>query len=43
MNEVNKIPSIDNENGSMIPYVFGWLLGVPISVLFLIALLRGVF
>lgn len=31
------------ERGSALPYIFGWLLGVPVSVLFLIAILRSIF
>ncbi len=31
------------ERGSMVPYLFGWLLGVPTSILFLIFILRSVF
>jgi hypothetical protein len=31
------------ENGSVLPYFVGWLFGVPVSILFLIALLRTVF
>ena len=34
---------IRDENGGAIPYVVGWLLGVPVSILLLIALLRAVF
>lgn len=30
-----------NENGSALPYIFGWLMGVPGSVLFLIFLFRS--
>lgn len=29
--------------GSVVPYVFGWLLGVPVSLLVLIAMLRTIF
>lgn len=32
-----------NQNGDVLPYVLGWFLGVPISILFLIAMLRTVF
>ncbi|MBC7712948.1 MAG: hypothetical protein H7177_06400 [Rhizobacter sp.] len=32
-----------NQRGSALPYVFGWLLGVPASILFLIFALRTVF
>ena len=31
----------DPEQGSAVPYIFGWFLGVPTSVLFLIFVLRG--
>ncbi len=34
---------IANENGSAGPYILGWLLGVPGSVLLMIFLLRAVF
>lgn len=34
---------IKNEKGEILPYVLGWFLGVPISVLLLIAMLRTVF
>ncbi len=36
-------PAFANENGSIMPYVFGWLLGVPTSILLLIFILRSVF
>ncbi len=32
-----------NQNGSAGPYILGWLLGVPTSILFLIFLLRAIF
>ncbi len=34
---------LQTQRGSVVPYIFGWLLGVPVSILFLIALLRTVF
>jgi len=34
---------VRNEKGSALPYIFGWLLGVPVSLLILIALVRAVF
>ena len=34
---------VANEQGSALPYIFGWLLGVPVSLLMLIALVRAVF
>ncbi len=34
---------IKSENGSALPYVAGWLLGVPTSILFLIFILRSIF
>jgi len=37
------IEFVKKQNGSVVPYVFGWLLGVPVSVLLLIAMLRTVF
>lgn len=33
---------VNNENGSVVPYIFGWLLGVPTSILFLVFLFRNV-
>lgn len=41
-----KLPNLSpelNQNGSIVPYIFGWLLGVPVSILFLIAMFRTVF
>jgi hypothetical protein len=38
-----KFQATFSEHGSVLPYVAGWLLGVPISILFLIALFRTVF
>ena len=35
--------NLKSEQGSAIPYIFGWLLGVPVSILFMIAILRTVF
>ena len=32
-----------NENGSALPDVFAWLLGVPFTLLLLIAMMRAVF
>ena len=32
-----------NQRGSAMPYLFGWLLGVPATILFLIFALRAVF
>ena len=32
-----------SERGSALPYLFGWLLGVPTSILFLIFILRSIF
>ena len=34
---------LKNENGSAGPYILGWLLGVPTSILFLIFILRAIF
>ncbi|MBC7458858.1 MAG: hypothetical protein H7235_11295, partial [Bdellovibrionaceae bacterium] len=34
---------LENQNGSAGPYILGWLLGVPTSILFLIFLLRSIF
>lgn len=39
----NPMQNIKSENGSVVPYIFGWLLGVPVSILFMIAILRTVF
>lgn len=36
-------PILAGQNGSIAPYLFGWILGVPISILFLIFMLRAVF
>lgn len=36
-------PMFANQRGSAMPYIFGWLLGVPASILFLIFALRAVF
>ena len=35
--------NVKSEEGSVVPYLLGWLLGVPVSILFMIALLRTVF
>jgi hypothetical protein len=32
-----------SEQGSVVPYIFGWLLGVPFSILLLIAMFRSIF
>jgi hypothetical protein len=34
---------IFDESGSVLPYILGWLLGVPTSILLLIMVLRSVF
>ena len=34
---------LQSQRGSVAPYIFGWLLGVPVSILFLIAMLRTIF
>lgn len=39
----NEAPVIGNEKGGAIPYLFAWLLGVPVSLLLLVALFRAVF
>lgn len=36
-------PVLANQRGGVMPYVFGWLLGVPVSILLLIAMLRAIF
>ena len=36
-------PMIGNEKGSAGPYILAWLLGVPASLLIVIALFRAVF
>jgi hypothetical protein len=33
---------LSNEKGSVLPYIFGWLLGVPTSILFLIFIFRSI-
>lgn len=35
--------AIANQRGSIAPYAIGWLMGVPVSLLFLIAVLRSIF
>lgn len=35
--------AVKNENGGALPYIVGWLLGVPLSILLLIYLVRAVF
>jgi hypothetical protein len=35
--------TLGTQHGSMVPYLFGWLLGVPVSILILIAMVRAVF
>ena len=35
--------NLKSEKGSVAPYILGWLLGVPVSILFMIAILRTVF
>ena len=40
---VGYAPTLANQRGNMLPYVFGWLLGVPVSILILIAMLRTIF
>jgi hypothetical protein len=34
---------LKNENGSALPYVLGWFMGIPVSILFLIFMLKAVF
>ena len=36
-------PVLANQRGSAAPYILGWLMGVPMSILLMIALLRSVF
>jgi len=36
-------PMIGNEKGGALPYVFAWILGVPLSLLVLVALFRALF
>lgn len=33
----------ENENGGAIPYILGWLMGVPVIILVLIAMMRAIF
>jgi hypothetical protein len=33
--------SLKSSRGSVMPYLFGWMLGIPGSLLFLVFLLRG--
>lgn len=35
--------TLQTQRGNVVPYIFGWLLGVPLSILLLIAMLRTVF
>ena len=35
--------TLRSQQGSVMPYVLGWFLGVPVSILFLIAMLRTIF
>jgi len=39
----NETVVLGNEKGGAIPYLFAWLLGVPVSLLVLVALFRAVF
>jgi len=41
LKKVVRNPEVLDENGSALPYVLGWFMGVPMSVLILIALLRS--
>lgn len=36
-------PMIGNNKGGALPYVFAWILGVPLSLLILVALFRALF
>lgn len=36
-------PILHNQRGDILPYLFGWILGVPVSILFLIFVLRSIF
>jgi hypothetical protein len=42
MNQEKQISIMKNEKGSALPYIFGWILGVPTSILFLVFLFRNV-
>lgn len=41
--DVYRATILANERGSVLPYLVGWLLGVPTSILFLIFILRAIF
>jgi hypothetical protein len=44
MKKITKFFNIpQDENGSALPYVFGWLMGVPVTILLLIAMMRAIF
>lgn len=43
MKEPVTVSHLRTQHGSVVPYLFGWLLGVPISILLLIAMFRAVF
>ena len=36
-------PNLQTQRGSITPYIFGWILGIPFSVLLLIAMFRAIF
>lgn len=38
-----QVPIVGNEKGAALPYVVAWLLGVPVSLLLLVALFRAIF
>lgn len=40
---INRSSMLANQQGSAMPYIFGWLLGIPVSILFLIFALRTIF
>jgi hypothetical protein len=41
MKKQNGIEILKSESGSALPYIFGWFMGVPVSILFLIFLVRS--
>lgn len=36
------LEKMNNEGGSVLPYFIGWLFGVPVSILLLIAIVRSI-
>lgn len=42
-NTITRVGVLANQRGSAMPYIFGWLLGIPATILFLVFALRTVF